>query len=64
MRLIFLILQLYNEIFDRDTTHLLMIIVQNLLTLFDFVSAHLEQFQVYEGLTKKTGTNETRQQRF
>lgn len=37
-----------------------MIIIQNFLTLFDFVSAHLEQFQVYEGLAKETGTNETR----
>lgn len=45
---------------DRNT-HLLMIIIQNFLTLFDFVSAHLEQFQVYEGLAKETGTNETRQ---
>lgn len=48
---------------DRNT-HLLMIIIQNFLTLFDFVSAHLEQFQVYEGLAKETGTNETRQQTF
>lgn len=31
-----------------------MIIIQNFLTLFDFVSAHLEQFQVYEGLAKET----------
>lgn len=57
----YLIRYVYNKVFDRKSTHLLMIIVQNFLTLFDLVSSHLEQFQVYERLAKETGTNETRQ---
>lgn len=36
-----------------------MVVGNDFLVLFDFVFAHLEQLQVYEGLAKETETKET-----